>query len=118
HHAKGRMSVDNVQRTSPINAYIGLGSNLGDRGAHLAAAIDLLEKTENTRVISVSTFLENAAVGGPENSPVFLNAAARLETTLGSHALLRRLMEIERELGRQRRDKWEPRIIDLDLLLY
>ena len=61
---------------------------------------------------------QNPAVGGPENSPDFLNSVVEIETTLGSHDLLHRLLEIERHMGRERREKWSPRIIDLDLLLY
>jgi 2-amino-4-hydroxy-6-hydroxymethyldihydropteridine diphosphokinase len=112
------MSVEIVQRTAPITAFVGLGSNLGDRAANLNAAIEHLGQCDHTRVIASSTFLENPAVGGPAGSPPFLNAALKIETTLGSHALLRRLLEIEREMGRDRRAKWEPRTIDLDLLLY
>jgi 2-amino-4-hydroxy-6-hydroxymethyldihydropteridine diphosphokinase len=102
----------------PTTAYIALGSNLGDRAANLESAIAKLRHTLGIEVIRVSSLLENPAVGGPEDSPAFLNAAAEIRTTLGAHALLKRLLEIERELGRTRRDKWEPRIIDLDLLLY
>lgn len=69
-------------------------------------------------MVSVSSMLENPAVGGPPDSPPFFNAAAKIETTLGSHALLHQLLEIEKSLGRDRRVKWEPRLIDLDLLLY
>jgi 2-amino-4-hydroxy-6-hydroxymethyldihydropteridine diphosphokinase len=107
-----------VQRTSPITAYIGLGSNVGQRTANLIAATEQLSQTDGVRVIAVSSYMENPAVGGPDNSPPFLNAAVKIETTLGSHALLERLLEIERRLGRERIAKWEPRIIDLDLLLY
>jgi 2-amino-4-hydroxy-6-hydroxymethyldihydropteridine diphosphokinase len=105
-------------RMHPVTAYIALGSNLGDRRANLDAAIARLRETPGADVIRVSAALENPAVGGPEDSPPFLNAAAEVQTTLSAHALLRRLLEIERELGRERRVKWEPRIIDLDLLLY
>ena len=102
----------------PITAYIALGSNLGDRAANLASAVAKLRQTPEVEVVRVSSSLENAAVGGPDDSPPFLNAAVEVRTTLGAHALLNRLLEIERELGRQRREKWEPRVIDLDLLLY
>jgi 2-amino-4-hydroxy-6-hydroxymethyldihydropteridine diphosphokinase len=53
-----------------------------------------------------------------DDAPPFLNAVAEAHTTLDAHSLLRRMLEIERDLGRQRREKWEPRTIDLDLLLY
>jgi len=107
-----------VRTAHPIIAYIALGSNLGDRERNIRSAVKKLGETDGVSVVKVSKLFDNPAVGGPENSPNFLNAAARLETTLGSHALLHRLLEIERELGRQRREKWEPRLIDLDLILY
>jgi 2-amino-4-hydroxy-6-hydroxymethyldihydropteridine diphosphokinase len=66
----------------------------------------------------VSTFMENPAVGGPAGAPPFLNAAAEVVTSLPPDMLLARLLEIEQELGRVRREKWGPRPIDLDLLLY
>lgn len=107
-----------MEALAPILAYIALGSNLGDRAKYIADALDQLKHSEGVRVLAVSELLENPAVGGPENAPAFLNAAAELQTTLDPHALLYRLMEIEKNLGRRRRIKWEPRPIDLDLLLY
>lgn len=101
-----------------VIAYLGLGSNLGDRAANLESAVSMLGRTPGVLVRRVSSTLETAAVGGPVDSPPFLNAVAEVETTLGSHALLQRLLEIERDLGRQRREKWEPRLIDLDILLF
>ncbi len=101
-----------------ITAYLGLGANLGDRAANIKAALDMLPASSGVRVVKVSSLMENPAQGGPEGAPNFLNAAARIETSLGSHALLHRMMEIERKLHRQRRVKWEPRTIDMDLLLY
>ena len=62
--------------------------------------------------------LENPAIGGPAGAPAFLNAVAEMQTSLDPGALLGRLLETERQLGRIRKKKWEPRIIDLDLLLY
>lgn len=102
----------------PTTAYIALGSNLGDRTANLESALTKLRHTPGIEVLRVSSPLENPAIGGPDDSPPFLNAAAELRTTLAAHPLLKRLLEIERALGRTRRQKWEPRIIDLDLLLY
>jgi 2-amino-4-hydroxy-6-hydroxymethyldihydropteridine diphosphokinase len=104
--------------TSPAIAYIALGANLGDRDANIRAALHSLERTPGVDVAAVSKLIENPAVGGPENSPPFLNAAAKLKTTLPPESLMARLLEIEAELGRQRREKWGPRTIDLDLLLY
>lgn len=102
----------------PVTAYIALGSNLGDRAANLVAAIEQMRRTDGVEVTKVATPLENPAVGGPAGSPPFLNSAAEIRTTLQPAALLVRLLEIERSLGRVRRQKWEARLIDLDLLLF
>jgi len=98
--------------------YVALGSNLGDREANLKKALAMLIETPHLYVRRVSSFIENPAVGGPEDSPDFLNAAVEVTTTLSPHALMKRLLEIEREMGRTRDKKWEPRCIDLDLLLF
>jgi 2-amino-4-hydroxy-6-hydroxymethyldihydropteridine diphosphokinase len=99
-------------------AYIGLGSNLGDRQAALDEAVRCLRNLSEIRVATVSDPHETEPVGGPEGQGRFLNAAARLETTLSARELLRALLEVERELGRDRKKRWGPRTIDLDLLLY
>jgi 2-amino-4-hydroxy-6-hydroxymethyldihydropteridine diphosphokinase len=101
-----------------VHCFVGIGSNLGDRAASIEAAVEALRVSAAIQVVRVSNLMEFDAVGGPAGAPPFLNAAAELTTTLGSHALLKRLLEIERDLGRSRRIKWEPRTIDLDLLLY
>src|ERR1700722_10414353 len=101
-----------------IAAYIGLGANLGDRAGNIQSAIVHLAETENLDVCRLSSVMESAAVGGPARSPPFLNAVAKVETTLSARAVLNRLLQIEQDMGRVRRDRWEPRIIDLDLLLY
>ena len=97
-------------------AYVALGSNLGDRRANIESA--LRELSKSVRVIKTSSWLENAAVGGPSDSPAFLNAVAEIETTLPPRELLQTFLTIESTLGRKRREKWEPRLIDLDLILY
>jgi len=107
-----------MARTHTVTAYIGLGSNLGDRGANVLTAIAELGKVPGVEVVQVSSMMDNPAVGGPEGSPAFLNAVAEIETSLASHSLMDQLLEVERKMGRVRKMKWEPRIIDLDLLLY
>jgi 2-amino-4-hydroxy-6-hydroxymethyldihydropteridine diphosphokinase len=107
-----------MRTNSHITAFIGLGANVGDRRGNIAAALEKLGLSEGVKVVRVSKLMENPAVGMGEDAPAFLNAVAQTETTLGSHALLHRMLEIERELGRNRREKWAPRPIDLDLLLY
>ena len=101
-----------------VIAYVALGSNLGDRQQNLRDALTRLDATPEIRVARISSFLENPAVGGPPDSPAFLNAVVEVQTTLEPIELLNRLLTIERELGRQRREKWGPRTIDLDLVLY
>ena len=101
-----------------MTAHVALGSNLGDRAGNLRDALDRLGATPGVRVTAVSSFLDNPAVGGPSDAPPYLNAAAAVETTLPPDRLLHRLLSIEQEMGRVRRRKWEPRVIDLDLLLY
>jgi 2-amino-4-hydroxy-6-hydroxymethyldihydropteridine diphosphokinase len=101
-----------------ITAYIALGANLGDRAGSIGAAIGMLRDTPGVRVVRISSLLENRAVGGPVDSPAFLNGVAKIETTLPPEGLLDRLLAIESQLGRVRRQRWEPRTIDLDLVLY
>ncbi|MDB5333574.1 MAG: folK 2 [Phycisphaerales bacterium] len=104
--------------TAPTIAYIALGSNLGDRELSLKRALDLLALIQGIKVTAVSSFLENPAVGGPPDSPPFLNAAAEIETSLAPDELLAALLETERKMGRVRRERWGPRLIDLDVLFY
>jgi 2-amino-4-hydroxy-6-hydroxymethyldihydropteridine diphosphokinase len=102
----------------PSTAYIALGSNLGDRELTLRTALARIGALDPIRVTKVSTFLENPAVGGPEDSPAFLNAAAEVQTELDALGVLNALLEVEQSLGRRRLEKWGPRTIDLDLLLF
>lgn len=104
--------------SGPITVFLAIGSNLGDRKANIDVATDKLGQTEGIKVTRVSHLLENPAVGMEKDAPSFLNGAVEIHTMLEPHALLHRLLEIEKEMGRHRRQNWEPRIIDLDLLLY
>ncbi|HLH28421.1 MAG TPA: 2-amino-4-hydroxy-6-hydroxymethyldihydropteridine diphosphokinase [Acidimicrobiales bacterium] len=96
-------------------AYIGLGTNLGDREGFLRAAVDALV-AHDLAPTAVSSVYESAPLGPPQ--PDYLNAAAEVRTALGARELLEQLKAIEAELGRQHRERWGPREIDLDLLLY
>jgi 2-amino-4-hydroxy-6-hydroxymethyldihydropteridine diphosphokinase len=99
-------------------AYIALGSNLGERRAHLEAALAALRETAGVRVVAVSPLFETAPVGPPPQGP-YLNAAVRLDTSLPAPALLARLHEIEASRGRERGDSRDmARTLDLDLLLF
>jgi len=99
-------------------AYIALGSNLGQREKSITAALTALEHTRGIVVDQVSSLYETNPVGGPEDQPKFINAAARLKTELPPERLLAVLLQIEQSLGRKRGEPWGPRTIDLDLLLY
>jgi 2-amino-4-hydroxy-6-hydroxymethyldihydropteridine diphosphokinase len=102
----------------PQTAYVALGANLGNCAQALNDAVLRLRQSAGVRVVAVSRFHETPAVGGPPDSPPYLNAAVKIETSLSPRELLDLLLLIEHELGRVRRERWEPRVIDLDLLLY
>jgi 2-amino-4-hydroxy-6-hydroxymethyldihydropteridine diphosphokinase len=99
-------------------AYIGLGSNLGDRQGYLDQAIEGLQEHEHITVQQVSSYFETDPVGCPPGAPAFLNAVVEVGTDLEPKELMAALLEIEEGLGRERREKNGPRTIDLDLLLY
>jgi 2-amino-4-hydroxy-6-hydroxymethyldihydropteridine diphosphokinase len=99
-------------------AYVGLGSNLGDREHMIWGAVHMLAFNPDVDVVAVSTLRETDPVGYLDQPP-FLNAAAALDTELSPRALLDLLLTVERELGRTREGpRFGPRTIDLDLLLY
>jgi 2-amino-4-hydroxy-6-hydroxymethyldihydropteridine diphosphokinase len=98
--------------------FVGLGANLGDREAMFRRALDLLSAEPGLELLRVSTFRETDPVEVLDQ-PRFLNAAAELATELTAPALLERLLDVERRLGRVRGGRrFGPRAIDLDLLLY
>lgn len=103
---------------SARRAFIGLGSNLGDREANLDRALELLGATGRVHLTRRSSWHETAPVGGPLEQGDFLNGACEVVTTLSPEALLERCLEIETELGRVRAERNGPRTLDLDLLWY
>jgi 2-amino-4-hydroxy-6-hydroxymethyldihydropteridine diphosphokinase len=101
-----------------IRAYVGLGSNLGDREATLLRALELLAAEPRLTVVAVSVFRDTEPVGYVEQ-PRFLNGVAAVDTELSARELLDRLLGVERSLGRRRSGpRFGPRTVDLDLLLY
>ena len=96
-------------------AYLSLGSNIGDRGAHLREAIARLQPTG--KITAISSFYETEPVEFVQQA-LFLNCAVGLETSLGPEELMSRLLDIERVLGRERVQKKGPRTIDIDILLF
>ena len=91
-------------------AFLGLGSNLGDRAAHLRRAVAALED-----VVGVSPVFETDPVGGPEQGP-YLNLVVELDTTLDPRGLLARCAALESAAGRVRKERWGPRTLDADVL--
>ncbi len=104
---------------TPTDAFIGLGSNVGDRAAQFESALDMLRAHARIEVLAVSAFLETEP-WGPVKQARYLNAAAHLRTTLSARQLLASLLAIECAHGRERPDhqRWGPRSLDLDLLLF
>ncbi|MGH2771738.1 MAG: 2-amino-4-hydroxy-6-hydroxymethyldihydropteridine diphosphokinase [Actinomycetota bacterium] len=98
-----------------LKAFIGLGSNLGDRLGNMQRALEVLHGL-GARTVRASPVYETDPVGPPQ--PDFLNAVALLETNLLPPTLLAALKQAEEEVGRQHRERWGPREIDLDILLY
>ena len=98
-------------------AYIGLGSNLGEREKSIMGALKMLGEAEGVDVLRASDIIETAPLG-QANQPKYLNAVAEIETTLAAEELHKKLVGIEVSLGREKKEKWASRIIDLDLLLF
>lgn len=100
-----------------MKAYIGLGSNLGDREGQIRAALEAIADLPDTDLLRVSS-LYDTEPAGEVDQPNFLNAAALVDTELEPRQLLWNLLLVEKRLGRVRTQPWGPRTIDLDLLLY
>jgi 2-amino-4-hydroxy-6-hydroxymethyldihydropteridine diphosphokinase len=98
-------------------AYLGLGSNLGDRRQHLAEAVRRLHGGPALQVVKISSVYESSPVGVAAQ-PDFLNLVVQVATTHAPQELLAECLRLETDLGRERRERWGPRTIDIDLLLY
>lgn len=98
-------------------AYVALGSNVGDRAAHLALARDRLASLPRTRLVAVSPVEETAPIG-PAGQPPYLNQMVLLLTALEPPELLQHCRRIETEAGRERRERWGPRTLDLDIVRF
>lgn len=103
---------------SGTTAFIGVGSNVGDREGFVRSALELLGGTSGVTLERVSSLYETTPVGGPPQRS-FVNAVARVRTTLSPRELLEACKAIERKLGRESSEiRWGPRVADLDVLLY
>lgn len=99
------------------DVYLGLGSNVGDRQAQLNEAIRLLDEKKGIEVVKVSSFYETAPVGYVDQ-PDFLNLCIAIKTDLSPQAVLENALEIEQALHRVRKERWGPRTLDIDILMY
>jgi dihydroneopterin aldolase/2-amino-4-hydroxy-6-hydroxymethyldihydropteridine diphosphokinase len=104
-----------LQHRSTKEGYLGLGSNLGDRHKLLRDAIRALNSNAHIKVVKKSAFHDTAPVGNLDQGR-FLNAVIKIETVLEPEVLLETVLEIEKNLGRERREHWGPRTIDIDIL--
>jgi len=112
---KGAVPV--TRHSSPVTAFVALGSNLGDPAQQIRAALRALAGLPGTRLVRASSLYRNSPEGG-RDQPEFMNAVAQIETSLGPRALLGRLLDIERDHGRVRDYPNAPRTLDLDIVLY
>lgn len=111
----------NSKDENPIESLIAFGSNLGRRHEFLAAAMDALLGIDGLlSIVASEPMITKAIVGndGPEDQPNFVNAVFRVTTELSASELHRSLLDIESQLGRERRERWGARQVDLDLLLH
>jgi len=99
-------------------AYLGLGSNLGNRMAFLRSGRDTLVAQPGIVLIRAAGVYETEAVGGPPENPLFLNTVLQIETSLEPQQLLATCMAVEDEFGRSRPVRWSPRTLDIDILFY
>jgi len=106
-----------VNSTETANVYIGIGSNLENPLEQLRAATAALREIPKTTLRSISNIYQTAPIG-PAGQPDYTNAAAQLETQLTPEDLLDELQRIELDQGRERKERWGPRTLDLDIILY
>jgi len=99
-------------------AFLGLGSNLGNRLAFLRGGRDALVSRPGIALINAACVYETEAVGGPPENPRFLNTVLQIETSLSPQQLLAACLDVENEFGRTRPVRWAPRTLDIDLLFY
>jgi 2-amino-4-hydroxy-6-hydroxymethyldihydropteridine diphosphokinase len=100
-----------------VRAYLALGSNLGERLEHLQRAVDALATTGGVGIVALSRVYETAPVGGPAQDP-YLNAVVAIDTDLSPHALLTLAQSLEQDAARVRAERWGPRTLDVDILLF
>ena len=109
---------DTLSGMKPLSKVVySIGSNLGDRLNHLQGAVDAIRDTPDVIVVDVSAVYETEPIGGPADSPRYLNLVIVAETTLDPRTLLERAQAIEDAYGRVRNERWAPRTLDVDLIM-
>jgi 2-amino-4-hydroxy-6-hydroxymethyldihydropteridine diphosphokinase len=113
------IDADTLSGMKPLRKVVySIGSNLGDRLGNVQGAVDAISDTPDVIVVDVSSVYETTPVGGPADSPLFLNIVVVAETTLEPQTLVERAFAIEEAYGRARDgDRWGPRTLDVDLIM-
>ena len=106
-----------VNAKEAVTCYLGLGSNIGDRAANLAEAVQRIAQISTIEIVKTSSVYETAPVG-PQDQPDFFNQVTQADVTCSARRLLEYVRGIEQEMGRVRMRRWGERIIDIDILLY
>ncbi|WP_422117252.1 2-amino-4-hydroxy-6-hydroxymethyldihydropteridine diphosphokinase [Brachybacterium sp. UNK5269] len=114
----GDVVVSIEREAPPVAAVLALGSNLGDRAAHLTGALAALRAADGIEVEWTGPVLETAPVGGPQDQGAFLNTAVGVRTALGPFELLAAAHRLERAARRERPVRWGPRTLDVDVITY
>lgn len=101
-----------------IEAFIGIGSNVGDRAVFVRSAVDALNSADGVEITATSSLYETSPIGGPPQRS-YVNMVIRLRTSIDHRDLLELCQRIEQRLGREESDiRWGPRVVDLDILIY
>jgi 2-amino-4-hydroxy-6-hydroxymethyldihydropteridine diphosphokinase len=113
------IDADTLSGMKPLRKVVySIGSNLGDRLGNVQGAVDAISDTPDVIVVDVSSVYETTPVGGPADSPLFLNIVVVAETTLEPQTLVERAFAIEEAYGRARDgERWGPRTLDVDLIM-
>ncbi|MCM8792630.1 MAG: 2-amino-4-hydroxy-6-hydroxymethyldihydropteridine diphosphokinase [Candidatus Omnitrophica bacterium] len=101
-----------------VISYLGIGSNIGQRRKNIDLALNKIRGLKHTKIVKIAPIIETLPQGGPKGQRRYLNTVVKIKTSLKPLYLLKKLKEIEKELGRTPTVKNGPRIIDLDILLY
>lgn len=112
------IDADTLSGMKPLRKVVySVGSNLGDRLANLQGAVDAISDTPDVIVVDISSVYETDSIGGPADSPAYLNLIIVAETTLEPRTLLERALAVEDAFGRVREVRWAPRTLDVDLVV-